>query len=95
MKEKITLHFYLRSKKAVAIILSRYDIFISKRITTHITTNLSATEIETCYGARVRSRTREMINLISYEKKHKRQTLIIKNLQYEINYFILGLDPLQ
>jgi len=53
------------------IILSRYDIFISKRINTHITTNLSATEIETHYGVRVRSRLREMINLISYEKNTK------------------------
>jgi energy-coupling factor transporter ATP-binding protein EcfA2 len=53
------------------IILSRYDIFISKRINTHITTNLSATEIETHYGVRVRSRLREMINLVSYDKNTK------------------------
>ena len=48
------------------ILLSRYDIFISKKIVTHITTNLSATEIETQYGNRVRSRMREMFNLISF-----------------------------
>jgi DNA replication protein DnaC len=50
------------------IILSRYDIFTTKKIQTHITTNLSASEIETHYGNRVRSRLREMINLIAFEK---------------------------
>ena len=50
------------------IILSRYDLFISKKLKTHITTNLSATEIETHYGNRVRSRLREMVNLIAYDK---------------------------
>jgi len=53
------------------IVLSRYDIFISKRIPTHITSNLSASEIETHYGLRVRSRLREMVNLISYDKTTK------------------------
>jgi len=50
------------------IILSRYDLFIQKQLITHITTNLSATEIENLYGARVRSRMREMFNLISFNK---------------------------
>lgn len=50
------------------ILLSRYDIFTAKKIQTHITTNLSASEIETHYGNRVRSRLREIINLIAYEK---------------------------
>ena len=49
------------------IILSRYDIFISKKVITHITSNLSATEIETAYGNRVRSRLREMLNLIAFD----------------------------
>ncbi len=53
------------------VILSRYDIFISKRITTHITTNLSASEIEQHYGIRVRSRLRQMVNLIAYDKNTK------------------------
>jgi DNA replication protein DnaC len=51
------------------IILSRYDIFISKQVITHITSNLSATEIETAYGNRVRSRLREMLNLIAFDDK--------------------------
>ena len=50
------------------ILLSRYDLFISKKLFTHITTNLSATKIEKHYGNRVRSRLREMVNLIAFEK---------------------------
>jgi DNA replication protein DnaC len=49
------------------IILSRYDIFISKQVITHITSNLSATEIETAYGNRVRSRLGELCNLIAFD----------------------------
>lgn len=50
------------------ILLSRYDLFISKKLQTHITTNLSASEIEKNYGNRVRSRLREMVNLIAFER---------------------------
>lgn len=50
------------------ILLSRYDLYISRHIQTHITTNLSASEIEQHYGIRVRSRLRSMINLIAYDK---------------------------
>ena len=53
------------------ILLSRYDVYIAKRIQTHITTNLSASEIETQYGNRVRSRMRELFNLIAYNNTSK------------------------
>lgn len=53
------------------VILSRYDIFINKKIATHVTTNLSASEIEQHYGIRVRSRLRTMMNLISFDKNTK------------------------
>ena len=53
------------------ILLSRYDLFISRKIQTHITTNLSASEIEAAYGNRVRSRLRSMVNLISFDKTTK------------------------
>lgn len=49
------------------ILLSRYDLFIARKMITHITTNLTATDIETFYGNRVRSRMREMFNLIAFE----------------------------
>jgi DNA replication protein DnaC len=53
------------------ILLSRYDLFTTKKLQTHITTNLSATEIENHYGNRVRSRLRELCNLIAYDKNTK------------------------
>lgn len=36
---------------------------------THITTNLSASELEAFYGNRVRSRLREMFNLLIFENE--------------------------
>lgn len=50
------------------ILLSRYDIFKTKNTKTHITTNLNAEELEARYGSRVRSRMREMFNLVSFDK---------------------------
>ena len=50
------------------ILLSRYEHFISQKMVTHLTTNLSANEIENIYGNRLRSRLREMMNLISFGK---------------------------
>lgn len=50
------------------ILLSRYDLFVSKHVPTHITTNLSASEIEIHYGNRVRSRLRQMVNLIAFNE---------------------------
>ncbi|WP_207536164.1 hypothetical protein [Desertivirga arenae] len=57
------------------IMLSRYDLLIHQRIPTHVTTNLSATELEQAYGNRIRSRFREMFNLIAWnpEAKDKRK----------------------
>lgn len=53
------------------IILSRYDKFISHKMITHITTNLNSSEIESLYGIRIRSRMREMFNLINFDKEAK------------------------
>lgn len=53
------------------ILLSRYDLFISSGMITHITTNLSATEIESMYGNRLRSRMREMFNLLAFDTSSK------------------------
>lgn len=49
------------------VLLSRYDLFVSRKVQTHITTNLSASEIENQYGNRVRSRLRELCNLIAFD----------------------------
>lgn len=54
------------------ILLSRYEYFISQKMATHLTTNLSASEIEVSYGNRIRSRLREMFNLMSFNSSDKR-----------------------
>jgi energy-coupling factor transporter ATP-binding protein EcfA2 len=54
------------------ILLSRYDLFVAQNMLTHVTTNLSATELEVIYGNRVRSRLREMFNLIFFKSNDKR-----------------------
>ena len=50
------------------ILLSRYDHFIKAGMITHATTNLSASELESYYGSRVRSRMREMFNLVAFDR---------------------------
>ncbi len=50
------------------ILLTRYDLFKEKGIMTHLTTNLTAGEIESIYGNRLRSRMREMFNLFGYDE---------------------------
>jgi len=49
------------------ILQTRYELFISSRMITHVTTNLNADEIGQAYGTRVRSRIREMMNLIGFD----------------------------
>lgn len=57
------------------ILLNRYDLLRSHGMVTHITSNLNATELESVYGRRVRSRMREMMNMIAFpaEAKDKRR----------------------
>lgn len=66
--EKNLKYFGNECNVMAEIILSRYDLFVAKKVQTHITTNLSASEIENAYGNRVRSRMRAMLNLISFDK---------------------------
>ncbi|NBC82872.1 MAG: AAA domain-containing protein [Bacteroidetes bacterium] len=53
------------------ILLSRYDLFVNRGMLTHATSNLNAQELEQIYGNRVRSRMREMFNVISFSKDSK------------------------
>lgn len=50
------------------ILLTRYDLFKEQGLITHVTTNLSADELESAYGNRLRSRMREMFNLFGYDE---------------------------
>ena len=60
-------HFGNECNVMAEILNSRYDAFIDHGCITHLTTNLSATELEKFYGNRVRSRLRAMFNLISFD----------------------------
>lgn len=53
------------------ILLSRYELSNETKfvLKTHGTTNLNAVELEERYGSRVRSRMREMFNLIAFDKQ--------------------------
>ena len=53
------------------ILLSRHELLHQRKILTHATTNLSASELEAHYGNRVRSRMRELFNLIAFDKDSK------------------------
>jgi DNA replication protein DnaC len=53
------------------IIISRYEDFVQNQSITHITTNLSASEIEALYGNRLRSRMRSMFNLITFNNESR------------------------
>ncbi len=59
-------HFGNDCNVMAEILISRYEQFIENGTVTHITTNLSASEIENLYGNRVRSRLRQMFNLVAF-----------------------------
>lgn len=50
------------------ILLSRHDLFLGHKVKTYATTNLNAKELEERYGNRVRSRMRELFNLVAFDK---------------------------
>ncbi len=64
-------HFGTQTNVMGQIILLRYNIFQSRRVLTHFTSNLTAEQIEFHYGDRVRSRLREMCNWIEYQPESK------------------------
>lgn len=59
-------HFGNDSNVMAEILITRYEHFIQNKAITHITTNLSASEIENFYGNRLRSRMRSMFNLVTF-----------------------------
>lgn len=64
--EQSIKHFGNECNTMAEILLSRYDLLKYSGIITHATTNLNADELEKLYGNRVRSRLREMFNLITF-----------------------------
>lgn len=53
------------------ILLSRHELMLQYKTRTHTTTNLNAAELESRYGGMVRSRMRQLFNLISFNKNSK------------------------
>jgi len=49
-----------------SILPMRYELFLSHQMMTHATTNLNSDELEARYGNRMRSRMRQMFNLIAF-----------------------------
>ncbi|MBW4359376.1 ATPase [Flavobacterium taihuense] len=64
-------HFGNDCNVMAEILISRYEQFIENNSVTHITTNLSASELENAYGNRVRSRLRQMFNLVAFDRETK------------------------
>jgi energy-coupling factor transporter ATP-binding protein EcfA2 len=64
-------HFGNDCNVMAEILITRYEQFIENNTITHITTNLSASEIEKMYGNRLRSRMRNMFNVISFDSNSK------------------------
>ena len=59
-------HFGNDCNVMAEVLISRYEQFVENNSITHLTPNLSASEIEMLYGNRLRSRMRNMFNLISF-----------------------------
>ena len=64
--ESETQHYGNSCQVMSEILYSRYDYFHSFGMQTHLTTNLNSTEIEKIYGLRLRSRMREIFNLLAF-----------------------------
>ena len=64
-------HFGNDCNVMAEVLISRYEQFVENKSVTHITTNLSASEIENNYGNRLRSRMRQMFNLITFDSRTK------------------------
>lgn len=65
--ESSIVHFGNEAQVMAEILMCRYPLFTHQKMCTHATTNLSAPELEKRYGKRVRSRMREMFNLIAFD----------------------------
>jgi len=66
--EPIGRHFGKDCNVMGEVLLSRYELLLKNKILTHATTNLNAQELEERYGNRVRSRMRQLFNLIAFDK---------------------------
>jgi hypothetical protein len=61
-------HFGNDCNVMAEVLIRRYEQFVENHSVSHLTSNLSATEIEMLYGNRLRFHLREMLNLIAFNK---------------------------
>jgi energy-coupling factor transporter ATP-binding protein EcfA2 len=66
--EQMGRHFGKDCNVIGEILLSRHELFLESGLRTHATTNLNAEELEERYGKRVRSRMRELFNLVAFDQ---------------------------
>lgn len=66
------IHVFGKEEIFIRILESRYNLFISKGIITHVTSNLNISEISKRYGKRVEDRFYEMFNFIEIEGGSRR-----------------------
>ena len=64
--EPFAKHFGNDCNVISEVLLDRYEEFVRRGLMTHLTTNLNAEELQQRYHERVRSRLREMCNLITF-----------------------------
>ena len=64
--EPFAKHFGNDCNVIAEVVLDRYEEFVHRGLITHLTTNLNAEELQQRYHERIRSRLREMCNLIAF-----------------------------
>jgi len=70
-REDLAHHYRTTCEVMKKILLRRYELFTRYGTVTHITSSLTTVAIEKRYGSEVRSRMREMLNRIVYDKDTK------------------------
>jgi len=66
------VHYFGNSMNVMAeILFHRYDLFMEEHMLTYLTTNMNGEELEARYGNRLRSRLRQMCNLIAFSPDSK------------------------
>jgi hypothetical protein len=72
--ERESMNYGNRQDVMISIMSDRYELFVEHGIKTHCTTNLmSGEDIEKQYGSRIRSRCKEMFNVIDLRGEDRRK----------------------
>lgn len=69
--EKEVNHYGNKTNVIGEILYKRHRLMIEQGVITHATTNLNADELANKYGNRLRSRMREMFNIVSFPKESR------------------------